>query len=407
MHTRLLLLARVLGLSALCLPSVAMAVDMTGRWRLDSFYLGSLLTTFDVDLVQNGTTVVGEIVPADGTLEYTGFSAPDSTSGAFQLSGPPSCGPSQLVGTVAPDGQTLSGVGDVFVAPIPGECGEIRLDVTGVRIGQVTPVCGNGVIEVPEQCDDGAQNGVPGDGCGADCHREPITPVCGNGHIETGEQCDDGNTADGDCCSSTCQFEPRTSPCADDGDLCTADRCTGTGSCQHVATPDPACLVPTLPGKARLSIKTPPGDVSSDSINFTWGHGPAVDPADFGSAPSMGSPLFKLCVYDRNGVVRARALASASCGGVPCWKQITGGWRYTSKDTLPDGLTGLLLKGGDAGKAKIKVKGKGIRLALPNLPLAKDPSVTAQLRTSSGKCWGAVFSTDKRNDLRKFDAKSD
>ena len=32
-------------------------------------------------------------------------------------------------------------------------------------------------------------------------------PVCGNGIIETGEQCDDGNIANGDGCSSSCQTE--------------------------------------------------------------------------------------------------------------------------------------------------------------------------------------------------------
>jgi uncharacterized delta-60 repeat protein len=31
--------------------------------------------------------------------------------------------------------------------------------------------------------------------------------ICGNGILEPGEQCDDGNTADGDCCSSTCQLQ--------------------------------------------------------------------------------------------------------------------------------------------------------------------------------------------------------
>jgi len=32
-------------------------------------------------------------------------------------------------------------------------------------------------------------------------------PVCGNGIIETGEECDDGNTISGDGCSSTCKLE--------------------------------------------------------------------------------------------------------------------------------------------------------------------------------------------------------
>lgn len=34
-----------------------------------------------------------------------------------------------------------------------------------------------------------------------------ITPVCGNGVIEGTEQCDDGNTVDGDGCSATCTTE--------------------------------------------------------------------------------------------------------------------------------------------------------------------------------------------------------
>src|SRR5260221_286085 len=53
------------------------------------------------------------------------------------------------------------------------------------------------------------------------------TPVCGNGIVEFPEQCDDGNTAAGDCCSPTCTFESSGSPCADDGNSCTNDQCNG------------------------------------------------------------------------------------------------------------------------------------------------------------------------------------
>jgi len=55
--------------------------------------------------------------------------------------------------------------------------------------------------------------------------------VCGNGSVEVGEDCDDGGTASGDCCSASCSFEPAGSGCSD-GDLCTAgDSCDGAGSC--------------------------------------------------------------------------------------------------------------------------------------------------------------------------------
>ena len=42
--------------------------------------------------------------------------------------------------------------------------------------------------------------------------------ICGDGTIDAGEQCDDSNTNDGDCCSSTCQFETA-------GTVCQGRRC--------------------------------------------------------------------------------------------------------------------------------------------------------------------------------------
>jgi cysteine-rich repeat protein len=81
--------------------------------------------------------------------------------------------------------------------------------------------CGNGVVTTGESCDDG--NTTAGDGCRSDCTSE----VCGDGITDPGEQCDDGNTTSGDCCSSTCTAEDG-GPCSD-GDLCTSgDVCVGS-----------------------------------------------------------------------------------------------------------------------------------------------------------------------------------
>jgi cysteine-rich repeat protein len=63
----------------------------------------------------------------------------------------------------------------------------------------------------------------------------PGTPVCGNGWPEAGEQCDDGNTAGGDCCSATCQFEGAGSGCSDGNACTTADQCNGSGLCVGTA----------------------------------------------------------------------------------------------------------------------------------------------------------------------------
>lgn len=60
---------------------------------------------------------------------------------------------------------------------------------------------------------------------------------CGNGVVEPGEDCDDGGTVDGDCCSSSCLFDPPGAAC-DDGDACTTVHgCDGSGTCLGTAPP--------------------------------------------------------------------------------------------------------------------------------------------------------------------------
>lgn len=74
------------------------------------------------------------------------------------------------------------------------------------------PYCGDGSIQGQyEQCDDG--NKLSGDGCSSLCTIENSQPVCGNGVKEVGEQCDDGNKINGDGCSSTCQTETPLPSC--------------------------------------------------------------------------------------------------------------------------------------------------------------------------------------------------
>jgi cysteine-rich repeat protein len=78
-------------------------------------------------------------------------------------------------------------------------------NATCQRVAGATSFCGDGVVDAAyETCDDG--NVTPGDGCSATCQLE-ATPVCGNGVVELGEQCDDGNTTPGDGCDAACMKE--------------------------------------------------------------------------------------------------------------------------------------------------------------------------------------------------------
>ncbi len=83
---------------------------------------------------------------------------------------------------------------------------------------KLTSLCGNGLIEAYEACDDG--NLTVGDGCSDMCAEEAgfncdnsvspsvcVPEVCGDGSVDAADQCDDGNVAPGDGCSATCIVE--------------------------------------------------------------------------------------------------------------------------------------------------------------------------------------------------------
>jgi cysteine-rich repeat protein len=68
-------------------------------------------------------------------------------------------------------------------------------------------LCGNGVVDFGEECDDG--NGTAGDGCtdcvvdrGWVCTGNVCSQICGNGVRDDEEECDDGNNVPGDGCSN-------------------------------------------------------------------------------------------------------------------------------------------------------------------------------------------------------------
>jgi fibro-slime domain-containing protein len=67
------------------------------------------------------------------------------------------------------------------------------------------PICGDGILSIGEECDDGAANGTGGYGtCGADC---TLGAFCGDGVVQPGEDCDDGgNNGFPGYCPSGCRI---------------------------------------------------------------------------------------------------------------------------------------------------------------------------------------------------------
>ncbi|MDH5716766.1 MAG: DUF4215 domain-containing protein [Spirochaetia bacterium] len=154
-------------------------------------------------------------------------------------------------------------IGETCTANADCDSSACDLGTNGSTTCEASNVCGNGIVDTGEGCDDGNQ-ADDGNGCNETCflndgqactgNAECNSTVCdlavngsstcemanwcGNGVIETGEVCDDGNTADdANGCSSGCLFT--------DGEVCaSASDCLnvcdlaiyGSGLCEPLNT---------------------------------------------------------------------------------------------------------------------------------------------------------------------------
>ncbi len=102
----------------------------------------------------------------------------------------------------------------------------------------VESVCGDGIVDLPEQCDDGDANADAPDKCRKDCTK----PGCGDQIVDTGELCDDGNSKSDDACIAckvaTCGdgFVEAGVEACDDGDADNTNACTN--ACKVAACGD-------------------------------------------------------------------------------------------------------------------------------------------------------------------------
>jgi len=102
----------------------------------------------------------------------------------------------------------------------------------------------------------------------ADCQ----APICGDGVVDPGEHCDDGNNRNGDCCSSFCEILPPGNAC-DDGLFCTRNdrceeggRCTGSGDPCRGSDGDGNCSESCDEGNDSCTGRDADGSVCDDGL---------------------------------------------------------------------------------------------------------------------------------------------
>jgi cysteine-rich repeat protein len=168
-------------------------------------------------------------------------------------------------------------------------------------------VCGDGEInQTSEECDDG--NTVAMDGCSPTCKKE----VCGDGVVnQTSEECDDGNTADGDGCSASCKVEicgdgKKNLPSeeCDDGNMTPGDGCENDCTVTPGFAPGSGGGSASGGGKGTGAGSTA-DDAESSSGCLCQAAGRRASPA--GALGWLGAALAFMAVR-RRGVSRARAL---------------------------------------------------------------------------------------------------
>lgn len=151
--------------------------------------------------------------------------------------------------------------------------------------------------------------------------------------------------------------------------------------------------------------------------------GPALAQTDMGNPLDVGQggtgTAYSLCVYDDASNLAGGALvdrAGDTCDGTPCWRSIGKapndplgpgrGYRFKDGSLASDGILKVLYKGGEAGRSKAIVIGKGPGLPT-GLPAALQFSsqATVQLRSSDGLCLSVDLSEIRAQEPTFFKAK--
>ncbi len=239
-------------------PALASSGGYTGGGVCDTADEGGSITL---------TCGAGEVIRA---VNFASYGTPTGTCGSFSSS---SCNASTSLSVVqgaclGRNACTVSANNATFGDACVGTVKRLYAEVTCAVPGSGGTTCGNSVLEMGENCDDGNQ--APGDGCSSTCTIES----CGDGTVQCGvpEECDDGNTVDGDGCSATCTYEDSGAGGAGGG---------GSSTVPYTCSHDPCVTGAALPSDCTACVgaicATSPGCCSDTAPS-----GDLID-ADFGS----------------------------------------------------------------------------------------------------------------------------
>jgi poly(3-hydroxybutyrate) depolymerase len=179
---------------------------------------------------------------------------------------------------------------------------------------------------------------------------------------------------------------------------------TTTSSTTTTTLPPPCSPAPAAGCLAALSqkglVKVSKGAIpAKDKITWKWVSTGAVAAGDFGDPTTTAA--YTLCMYGQGGLAMTAHAPSGSN-----WLLVRTGARYTNKALVPDGIQKIVLKAGGVGRAKLGIKGKGATLPMPGLPLVT-PVRVQLVRSDSGACWEASYSSAIDSTGTTFKAKSD
>ncbi len=283
-----------------------------------------------------------------------------------------------------------------FAAPAAGTWNVLVQRYSGSGTYQLT------VTEYGTDC-----AGPGSDGAACDDHDACTSgDVCQSGNcvgsqVANGTPCDDGNLCTGSdaCQAGACVGSPvaNGTPC-DDGDPCSRPDSCQAGSCTGTS-PALGCKAPAANG-AYLLLDDRSND-ARDHLSWSWRKGAATTFADLGNPTTSTS--YTVCLYDTVGGVPQRRLTQSIPPG-PRWKQFSRGFRYRDSTLGYGGIQSIVLTEGAAGRASVQVQGRGQPLAMPSLPLQRQPNVIMQLLGDNG-CWSATYSSVIENGPARFKAK--